>query len=103
MRSTSSEYKIGDLVPLKTSMGNVVWSKLLDTEWPCKFATNQTANLYDEKAILLYLDEIEFRRKNKYDCVGLNCGAERDGKSMFVYSKKKIFESPNYRDKDKLK
>jgi hypothetical protein len=103
MRSTNSEYQIGDIVPLKTSMGNVVWSKLIDTNWPCRFATNQTTNLYDEKAIIVYLDEVEFRRKNKLDCIGLNCGQERAGKSMFVYSKKKIFESPNYVNKDKLK
>jgi hypothetical protein len=103
MRTTNTDYKIGDLVPLKTSMGNVIWAKLLDTEWQCKFATKQTANLYDEKAILYYLDEIEFRRKNRYDCIGLNCGHERAGKSMFVYGKKKVFDSPLYKDKDKLK
>jgi hypothetical protein len=59
--------------------------------------------LLDDKALLIYADELEFRRLNKFDNIAINTGAERVGKSMSTFAKKRLFESPFYQDKEKLK
>lgn len=103
MRPNKDEYKVGDLIPITTSMGNIVYCEIIDLAYPLSYSDKTVTMMLDEKALIVLADEYTFRRKNKFDNVSLNSGDERSGKSMFTYSKKKLFESPLYRDKDKLK
>jgi hypothetical protein len=84
-------------------MGNIVHSKILDMKYPLSYSDKSVTMLLDEKALLVLVEEYTFRKKNKFDNVSLTSGDERSGKSMFTYVKKKLFESPLYRDKEKLK
>jgi hypothetical protein len=103
MRANKSDYRVGDLIPVRTSMGNTVHCKILDLGYPLSYSEQSVTMLLDEKALLVLVDEYTFRKKNKFDNVSLTTGDERTGKSMFTYAKKKLFESPYYRDKEKLK
>lgn len=84
-------------------MGNIVNCKILDLKYPLSHSEKTVTMLLDEKALIVLADEYTFRRKNKFDNVSLTSGDERSGKSMFTYAKKKLYESPLYRDKEKLK
>lgn len=103
MRETKSGYREGDLFPLKTAMGNIVWTKILRKEYQTSFDKNEHTFLFDERAMLAIADEYSYRLKNKLDVANLDTGMERSGKSHYVYAKKKFFESPLYQDKEKLK
>ena len=102
MRCNNSGYSEGDYIPITTSLGNVINCKILQLEWTVNFSKKDTAMLLDEKALLIYADELEFRRQNKFDNIGLNTGAERSGKTMSTFVKKRLIESDLYTNKEKL-
>jgi len=104
VRSTSKRFKPGDLVPLKTPLGNVIWVELLDDEYPLNVFSkdSDTVKLYDAKALLYFIEAMEFRRQNKFDNIVITSGWERTGKSMLTIVEKRISDSSLYQDKERF-
>jgi hypothetical protein len=92
----------GDLIPIKTSMGNIINCEIKKLDWAISFGKKEITMLLCDKALAVICDEIEYRRNNLFDNIFLNTAPERSGKSMYSFAKKRFYESPLYRDKEKF-
>lgn len=101
VRCTNERYSTGDLVPLKTPLGNIIWCTLLDDSYPLNpfSPDSDTVKMYDSKALLYFIELMEFRRKNKFDNITITSGWERIGKSMCTIVEKRISDSSLYQNK----
>lgn len=77
-----SRAKIGQTVPTRTSMGNIIYTKIV-APWSFANSKYQTFGnwLYDERAILWFIDELDFRFENDLKTHILGTGDLGSGKS----------------------
>ena len=101
MRATTSDYRVGDLMPLPTPYARTVWSEILDL----KFVAEDKAPpvpLLDEKALIWAMDYLKFRKRNKLPTNVMDTGVVRIGKSSGSLVFKSIWDSPIYQDDGRM-
>lgn len=98
MRATNSEYRVGDIFPLKTEMERTVYCEILDTKYTINQGRGESTFLFDEHAIIAIMDMVLYNHLNAKPNNILNTGIVRTGKSTFSQIIGRIWESSLYRD-----
>lgn len=90
---TSDSYSVGDIFPLETRMGNTVHTEILD-RWVFSNVNGMelVGWLYDEKAILWFIDELRFRYHNDLKSHILGTGDLGSGKSTASQVRYRLYQ-----------
>jgi hypothetical protein len=100
----SDNAKPGDEVILTSRMGNEIRTKFLTWyEYETTKKAKNFGHLYDERAILYFVDELQARWNNGLETTIVSDGDLRSGKSTWSQVLKRIYDSPAYQDKERLK
>jgi hypothetical protein len=90
---TSEKWSIGDIFPLETQMGNTVHTEILDRWVFSNVKGLELAGwLYDEKAILWFIDKLRWRYENDLKSHILGTGDLGSGKSTASQVRYRLYQ-----------
>lgn len=96
------KFKRGDYFPLVTRQGNVLYTEILEG-WTYHYENGkaEVGFLFDDKAIMYLIEELEARFKCEQTTTIFRTGDERSGKSTISLIEQKAYLSPYFIDKEK--
>jgi hypothetical protein len=101
---SKSKIYLGDLVYLDTRYGNKISTSIVgDWIWGWTDGSEVKGVIHDERAILVFLEEMLYRYNNELPTIIMNDGDERTGKSTFSILCNRIYKSPAFQDRARYK